>query len=203
MKFKKLQRSVYLLLFCCFVGCVILGLLVLTPEEESHNSINKINPVADKFMGNIKDDSHDTGKSQLLQKIHVHDTVEKDILNERKDKMYLQQMVTEKKNIANRIMTNLRNSGSLNYKVHIFYYMWYGSPEYDKQYFHWNHQRIPHWNKEEAKKWPQDQHIPPDDIGSNFYPELGPYSSQDPYVIRAHMKQISYAGIGRHVCYLN
>ncbi len=26
-----------------------------------------------------------------------------------------------------------------NYNVHIFYYPWYGNPESDGQYIHWNH----------------------------------------------------------------
>ena len=31
---------------------------------------------------------------------------------------------------------------SLNYNVHIFYYAWYGSPELDTQWFHWNHKYL-------------------------------------------------------------
>lgn len=38
-------------------------------------------------------------------------------------------------------------------------------------------------------------HVPPLDIGSSFYPFLGPYSSRDPAVIEQHMKWMSSAGI--------
>lgn len=84
-----------------------------------------------------------------------------------------------------------------NYNIHAFYYPWYGNPEIDGQYIHWNHPLLQHWNKQEAAKWPTGQHEPPADIGSNFYPELGPYSSRDPEVIDNHMQQLRTAGIGK------
>ena len=84
-----------------------------------------------------------------------------------------------------------------NYNAHVFYYPWYGNPEFDGSYLHWNHAYLPHWDKEEDKHWPKGRHVPPDDIGANFYPELGPYSSRDPAVIDKHMQQIRSAGIGK------
>ncbi|XP_066280514.1 glycoprotein endo-alpha-1,2-mannosidase-like [Branchiostoma lanceolatum] len=83
-----------------------------------------------------------------------------------------------------------------NYNLHVFYYPWYGNPEQNGKYLHWNHNLIPHWNKQEAKKWPTGRHQPPDDVGANFYPSLGAYSSSDPAVIEHHMQQMRYAGIG-------
>ena len=83
-----------------------------------------------------------------------------------------------------------------NYNVHVFYYPWYGSPQHDARYLHWNHEYIQHWDKTEAKKWPKGRHVPPDDIGSNFYPELGPYSSRAVSVMEDHMQQILTSGIG-------
>ena len=83
-----------------------------------------------------------------------------------------------------------------NYNVHIFYYPWYGNPETDGKYFHWNHPYLQHWDKNEAKKWPRGRHQPPDDVGSNYYPELGPYSSKAVEVMEEHMKQIRSAGVG-------
>lgn len=82
------------------------------------------------------------------------------------------------------------------YNVHTFYYPWYGNPKFDKTYLHWNHDYLPHWNREIAKMYRSGKHQPPDDIGSDFYPALGPYSSHDPVVIKDHMAQISSAGIG-------
>ena len=86
---------------------------------------------------------------------------------------------------------------SPNYNLHAFYYPWYGNPDFDGKYLHWNHVFMPHWDKVEARKWPRGQHKPPDDIGSNFYPELGPYSSRGPAVMENHMEQLRSAGIGK------
>lgn len=82
----------------------------------------------------------------------------------------------------------------VNYNVHTFYYSWYGSPETDGNYDHWNHQIIPHWVD---TTWNQAGNYPGgDDIGANYYPQLGCYSSNDPEIIEIHMKQIREAGIG-------
>lgn len=80
--------------------------------------------------------------------------------------------------------------------IHIFYYPWYGNPEFDDgKYIHWNHKCLPHWDKEIARKYPVCEHHPPSDVGSSFYPQLGPYSSRDPAVIEQHMRWMSSAGI--------
>ena len=85
---------------------------------------------------------------------------------------------------------------TVNYNVHVFYYAWYGTPDTDGQWWHWNHKYIPPWDKHDHHKYPQGAHQPPQDIGSNFYPKLGPYSSLDPAVLSTHMGMISGAGIG-------
>ncbi|MCO1597566.1 hypothetical protein M8C17_20650 [Micromonospora sp. RHAY321] len=64
--------------------------------------------------------------------------------------------------------------------VHIFYYSWYGNPSVAGSYRH----------------WPQGGHTPPQDIGANFYPTLGPYDSGDPATVRQHMAWIRDAGVG-------
>ncbi|KAK3551631.1 hypothetical protein QTP70_020836 [Hemibagrus guttatus] len=82
------------------------------------------------------------------------------------------------------------------YDVHIFYYTWYGNPQTDERYLHWDHVLVPHWDPKIAASYPKGRHVPPEDIGSSFYPELGPYSSRDPEVLESHMEQISTAGAG-------
>ena len=67
--------------------------------------------------------------------------------------------------------------------VSIFYYPWYGTPARDGTYEHWQ----------------QDWHLPPVDIASNFYPLRGPYSSGNPAVVAAQMREIAGAGIGEVV----
>lgn len=86
----------------------------------------------------------------------------------------------------------------LNYYLHVFYYSWYGNPQFDGKYIHWNHSMLKHWDPRINKNYPQGKHKPPDDIGSSFYPELGTYSSRDPSVIETHMKQIYSASIGNY-----
>jgi len=84
--------------------------------------------------------------------------------------------------------------GAVNYKVHTFYYGWFGNPEYDGSYRAWNHQVIPHWID---TTWNNlAPHTGGDDVGANFYPQLGNYSSKDPATISTHMQQIREAGIG-------
>lgn len=80
--------------------------------------------------------------------------------------------------------------------VHTFYYMWYGNPTFDSKYYHWDHRYLPHWNPSIAKRYSQGRHVPPDDIGASFYPQLGCYSSRDPRTMETHMYQMRQAGIG-------
>ena len=87
-------------------------------------------------------------------------------------------------------------SSKLNLNVHAFYYAWYGAPEVDGKWVHWNHEYIPPWDKNDHHVYPSGAHQPPLDIGANLYPELGPYSSRDPAVIAAHMKMMAGAGVG-------
>ncbi|KAL7862476.1 hypothetical protein SRHO_G00139170 [Serrasalmus rhombeus] len=83
-----------------------------------------------------------------------------------------------------------------NYNIHAFYYTWYGNPQFDGRYIHWNHPLLPHWDPKVAEGYPKGRHQPPDDIGANFYPALGAYSSRDPSVVEAHMQQLRTAAIG-------
>ncbi|MDX1284298.1 MAG: glycoside hydrolase family 99 protein [Draconibacterium sp.] len=85
-------------------------------------------------------------------------------------------------------------NGSVNYNVHTFYYGWFGNPKIDGKYKAWNHRIIPHFRDTTGKNvgiYPGGN-----DIGANFYPELGTYSSNDPEIISKHMEMIKEAGIG-------
>uniref|UniRef100_A0A3P9L5U7 Glycoprotein endo-alpha-1,2-mannosidase n=1 Tax=Oryzias latipes TaxID=8090 RepID=A0A3P9L5U7_ORYLA len=90
----------------------------------------------------------------------------------------------------------LRKLPPPNYYLHAFYYIWFGNPKFDGKYIHWDHLQLPHWDSKVAQGFPQGRHSPPDDIGSNFYPSLGAYSSKDPSVLQAHMQQLRTAAIG-------
>ncbi len=73
--------------------------------------------------------------------------------------------------------------------IHIFYYAWYGTPEIDGAWNHWNH-RI-YRQESESAGYPGGK-----DIGSSFYPAYGCYSSHDPKVLESHMAQIASVQVG-------
>lgn len=61
----------------------------------------------------------------------------------------------------------------------IFFYPWYSNERHDGQYVH----------------WAQGGHTPPFDIASAFFPLRGVYSSADPLILRAQMKDIADSGV--------
>ena len=61
----------------------------------------------------------------------------------------------------------------------IFFYPWYSNPAHDGGYAHWQ----------------QNGHAPPADIASAFFPARGPYSSSDPRVLSAQMRDIARAHV--------
>ena len=77
----------------------------------------------------------------------------------------------------------LAAGGPVPVRTAVFYYPWYGTPERDGAYVHWQ----------------QRGFRPPESIASAFYPARGPYSSDDPDVLRAHMAQFASAGIDQVV----
>jgi glycoprotein endo-alpha-1,2-mannosidase len=68
-------------------------------------------------------------------------------------------------------------------KSAIFFYPWYSNMRHDGRYTHWG----------------QGGHTPPFDIASAFFPMRGTYSSADPKVLRAQMRDIAQAGVGEVV----
>ncbi len=74
-------------------------------------------------------------------------------------------------------------------KVHAFYYPWYGNPKTDKFHYHWNHQQSV--KEGEPKNYPGG-----DDIGADFYPKLGCYSSNSDQDLDAHMLMLHRAKVG-------
>jgi hypothetical protein len=65
----------------------------------------------------------------------------------------------------------------------IFYYPWYASFGHDG---YWRH-------------WDEGGHTPPLDIGSDYYPMRGAYSSLDPSVLESQMGDIAAAGVNEVV----
>jgi len=65
-------------------------------------------------------------------------------------------------------------------RVAVFYYPWYGNPEHDGRWVHWD----------------QAGYVPPGGIGSDYYPVLGAYSSTDPAVVAQHFAWLRETGVG-------
>lgn len=74
-------------------------------------------------------------------------------------------------------------------RVHAFYYAWYGNPETDGGWSQWNHQVL-------LQEGGGKQFTPPEDIGANFYPANGLYSSNSMEDTLTHMEQMKSAGVG-------
>ncbi|XP_026865552.2 glycoprotein endo-alpha-1,2-mannosidase-like protein isoform X2 [Electrophorus electricus] len=94
------------------------------------------------------------------------------------------------------VFSNSGHEHNIFYDIHIFYYLWYGTPQMDRGYIHWDHVLVPHWDPKIAASHPKGRHSPPEDIASSFYPELGPYSSRNPSVLESHMEQIESSAAG-------
>ncbi|CAJ1354732.1 unnamed protein product, partial [Effrenium voratum] len=61
--------------------------------------------------------------------------------------------------------------------VHAAFYLWYGNPETDGRWLHWDHKVLPHWDKEVDAKHRKFNWRPPEEPHSPFYPERGTYRS--------------------------
>ena len=85
--------------------------------------------------------------------------------------------------------------------VMAFYYLWYGTPDVDGAYKHWDHEVLPHWDPEMnarefiGSKKPGEKHAPPFNLHSPFYPARGCYSSMDDATLDAHVAEALNAGI--------
>lgn len=65
-------------------------------------------------------------------------------------------------------------------RVGIFYYPWFGTPQRDGRYLHWQ----------------QGGRRPPFQVASSYFPARGLYSSSDTLVVDAQMREIADTGVG-------
>jgi glycoprotein endo-alpha-1,2-mannosidase len=91
--------------------------------------------------------------------------------------------------ICTSLLFEVALADDVNYNTHIFYYGWYGNPETDGHWAHWNHNVI-------LREGGGEDYVPPESIGANFYPADGLYSSCSRNDIARQMEQIKRAGIG-------
>ena len=91
-------------------------------------------------------------------------------------------------------------SSADNSTVAAFYYLWYGNPQSDGRWLHWNHSVLPHWtdavNARYADRIGEPVASPPEGVHSKFYPQRGPYSVSDPTTLASQMSELQRAGVG-------
>jgi len=75
-------------------------------------------------------------------------------------------------------------------EVHIAYYPWYGNPETDGTYLNWTHPVFDGLNRPTGLMAEA-----PDDIGANYWPQAGLYSSTDPATVDRQMGEIAGTGV--------
>ena len=186
------------LIIVCFLVCMILGIVVVSDinafkrlfgREPVYIESRTVDDLSfyHKLNGYVTNSSH----ADLLPKLNSSIERNSSVIA----------VAAENSDIVGKsaaaVHIHVSEDISLNYDAHIFYYPWYGNPTYDSTYMHWNHPVLPHWKPEISARYPVGRrHQPPDDIGSSFYPKLGPYSSRDPSVIADHMRQIRQSGAG-------
>lgn len=196
----------YLLLCCRRYGLLILLAIVvsfaifnLVYSEENKLNIRSTVPTSHDDIAIVEEEisGKSPEKSILNSKIPSEAEFKQNWI---KNKVERLSKKVKGSNLA--VMMNTQPLEKPNYNVHTFYYPWYRSVKHDGEWSHWNHDIIPNWKKDDPKIYPTGKHRPPDDIGSNFYPVLGCYSSLDPEVISNHMKQIRDAGIGENRFFL-
>ena len=82
-------------------------------------------------------------------------------------------------------------------QVHAFMYLWYGEPNTDGKYLHWNHEVLLHWEQRINEQFPEVgmRFEPPGNIHSPYYPLHGPYSSSDVVTLDRQFQEMVESGI--------
>mmetsp|Transcript_91401 Transcript_91401/g.295664 ORF Transcript_91401/g.295664 Transcript_91401/m.295664 type:complete len:373 (+) Transcript_91401:568-1686(+) len=95
----------------------------------------------------------------------------------------------------------MRNSpGKGTPRVHAAFYLWYGNPDVDGRWMHWNHKVLPHWDKSVDAEHPKFDWQPPEEPHSPYMPARGTYSSRDSATLHAQFRDLSEAGVDSAMC---
>lgn len=168
------------------------GAKVSFTAEVEHEQISiKLEMKDNKLIGWVQ--FSDGGMSIVMVKKGTKNNVETADIENKTDKSESKAIALEGIGRYN-LLDEVSENDVVDYKVHTFYYGWYANPETNGKYSNWNHPVIKHWID---TTWDNAGHYPGgDDIGANFYPQLGSYSSTNAEIIDTHIKQIRDAGIG-------
>jgi len=84
--------------------------------------------------------------------------------------------------------------------VHAAFYLWYGNPDVDGRWLHWNHKVLPHWDKSVDARHKKFDWRPPEEPHSPFMPERGTYSSRDKATLQDQFRDLAAAGVDSAMC---
>jgi len=79
--------------------------------------------------------------------------------------------------------------------VHAAFYLWYGNPESDGRWLHWDHKVLPHWDKNVDAKHPKFNWRPPDEHHAPFRPQRGLFSARDNGTLQSQFRELASAGV--------
>jgi glycoprotein endo-alpha-1,2-mannosidase len=168
------------------------GTNVSLTSHVEHEQISIIlEMVSNQLVGEVR--ASEGAMSIVMVKKGSKTDVDTDDIENKTDKSVAQAIALEGIGRTN-LLDEVSSTNVVDYNVHTFYYGWYANPETDGKYSNWNHPVIKHWidtTWDNAGQYPGG-----DDIGANFFPQLGSYSSSDEEIIDSHMQQIRDAGIG-------
>ena len=64
-------------------------------------------------------------------------------------------------------------------RVHAFFYLWYGTPEQDGAWRHWDHEVLPHWTPAVQRQYPSGvRWRPPHDAHAPFYERVSRWNDE-------------------------
>lgn len=79
--------------------------------------------------------------------------------------------------------------------MHAAFYLWYGNPESDGRWLHWDHKVLPHWDPSVDAKHPKFNWRPPDEHHAPFRPERGLFSARSNETLRGQFSELAVAGV--------
>lgn len=79
--------------------------------------------------------------------------------------------------------------------VHAAFYLWYGNPESDGRWLHWDHKVLPHWDPQIDRQYPKFHWRPPDEHHSPFRPQRGLFSARDNETLKEQFADLAAAGV--------
>jgi len=84
--------------------------------------------------------------------------------------------------------------------VHAAFYLWYGNPEADGRWLHWDHPVLPHWDPQVDAKHKKFNWAPPEELHSPYFPQRGAYSVRDNATLQAQFRELAEAGVDSAMC---